>query len=339
MESRDEIWEQLIADWLDAKSARSASEHTRRNYAMAVERWRAFLAARTPPLTLWDADVQAVRQWQKSLRAQGLAESTINHKLSCVSSLYSFVQVKRRAQLSAGGINPFRADSVQRGNAPVYTRARILSRIEVGQLLGWLEQRTGSVAGARNYALLLTFVYTGWHSSELLRMRWGDLRRSRGQAGVTIYAWQGKGNRRADDVLPAQCFNAICAYLRADERLRADIEPALDEAIWLPVCAPRMEHLRHAPSLDMQRPITERSALRVLRSALRGADIPHWQSYRIPDLRHTHAHLLLEGGQPLAVLQKQLHHTSAATTGLYVRAVHGQEPVDMVSDTFALLLG
>jgi integrase len=185
---------------------------------------------------------------------------------------------------------------------------------------------------------VLTFLYTGWQSSELLRMRWGDLRRSRVQAGVTIYAWQGKGNRRADDVLPAHCFQAICAYLRVAGRLRAGLEPAMDEPIWLPVCSPRVEHLRHAPSLDSTRPITERSALRILRSALRGAQIPQWQSYRMPDLRHTHAHLLLEGGQPVDVVQKRLHHVSAATTNLYIRAVHAPEPIDMVSDTFAYLL-
>jgi hypothetical protein len=39
----------------------------------------------------------------------------------------------------------------------------------------------------------------------------------------------------------------------------------------------------------------------------------------------------------MATVQQRLHHSSLATTGLYVRAVHGQEPQDVVTDAFAQL--
>ena len=60
MEARDEIWELLVADWLDAKSARSASEHTRRAYAAAMGRWVAFLQGQSPAVALWDVDASHV---------------------------------------------------------------------------------------------------------------------------------------------------------------------------------------------------------------------------------------------------------------------------------------
>ena len=280
----------------------------------------------------------------------GLAESSVNQHLSCVSSFYTFVRDERRFVQGMEGSpfadcaghvrrNPFLADNVQRGQAQSYDRARVLSHAEVVQLLGWLDAQAETVAGARNRALLLTFLYTGWQSAELLRMRWGDLRPSQVKPGAMIFAWRGKGNRRADDVLPAVCCEAICAYLRLAGRLGNDHKPARDEAIWLPVHAPRIEHLRNAPCTDPSRPITEQNALRILRSALRNAGIRRWEEYRIPDLRHTHARVLLESGQGLDVLRSRLHHASPATTRIYLNAVHAREPEDVASGAFARLLG
>ncbi len=341
-------WHSLITQWLELKRARSQSSHTHRSYAAAIRRWQEFLAAQQPPTALWEADASHVRLWQQAMRQAGLSEATTNHRLSCVSSFYSFVQGERRME---GGVergifvdaagkarqNPFRTGNVQRGRTQIYARARVLSRVEVSLLLGHLERQAGTVAGARALALVLTFLYTGWRSAELLRMRWGDLRPSRSQAGAYVYAWQGKGGKRQDDVLPALCHAAICAYLRADGRMGPGRQPAPDEPVWLPVATPRMDGMRGAPAVDGKRPISEATALRALRAALKGAGVGDAGAYRIHDLRHTHAHLLLEAGMDLAAIQQRLHHASLSTTGLYVRTVHREDPVDEVTDAFAQL--
>lgn len=342
-------WRQAIEQWLELKRQRSRSAHTARSYAGAMARWEEFLAGCDPAPALWEADASHVRAWQAELRRAGLSETTINHKLSCVSSFYTFVQGERRVvegvetglfvdRAGRARANPFRAGNVQRGRTRTYERARVLAAAEVSLLLGYLEREAGDAAGARAYALILTYLYTGWRSAELLRMRWGDIRPSRSQANVYVYAWQGKGNKQQDDVLPAACHEAICVYLRKAGRLlpQVGIEPRAEEPVWLPVAAPAMGGLRHHPSMAGGA-ISGRTALRILRGALRGAGIREWERYRVHDLRHTHAHLLLESGVSLPAIQQRLHHSSLATTGLYVRAVHREDPVDDFSQAFAQL--
>ncbi len=58
---------------------------------------------------------------------------------------------------------------------------------------------------------------------------------------------------------------------------------------------------------------------------------------RVHDLRHTHAHLLLESNHNLATIQARLHHSSLATTGLYVKAIGREDPVDTFSAQFQQL--
>ena len=52
----------------------------------------------------------------------------------------------------------------------------------------------------------------------------------------------------------------------------------------------------------------------------------------------THAHLLLESNHNLATIQARLHHSSLATTGLYVKAIGREDPVDTFSAQFQQLL-
>lgn len=344
-------WERLIGQWLELKSGRSQSEHTRRNYAEALGRWRAFLAHLEPPVALWEADASHVRAWQAGLRAEGLKESTVNHKLACVSSLYSFAQgerhvggdgVERPFFVDAAGkarANPFRAGNVVRGRVENYGRAHPLTAAEAGLLLGHLEREAGSPAGARNYALILTFLYTGWRSAELLRMRWGDVRPHRSEAGTWVYAWRGKGAKAQDDVLPGLCWAAICAFLKSAGRLLPErgIEPGREEFVWLPVERPEMEGMRHGAQVAAGRPISERQALRVLRAALRGAGIREAERVRIHDLRHSHALLLVEAGVPESRIQQRLHHESLGTTGRYLRTIVRDDPADDVTRAFAQL--
>lgn len=351
-------WQRLINDWLDLKESRSDSEHTRRNYLRAVERWQEFLAGQfvegeLRTVELWEVDHSHVRAWQQQMRDEGLSESTVNHGLSCVSSFYSFVIGEKRIvngveidlfvdRLGRQRQNPFKAGNLQRGRTAQYERAHPLTIDEYDKLLTYLESQAGTMTGARNYALILTYVTTGWRSAELLRMRWRDVRPSKSQPGTFIFAWKGKGGKAQDDVLPADCFHAIVGYLKLAGRWTPGApgrEEGLadDEFVWLPTVQPSMEGMRNAPTVDPKRPISEKSALRVLRSALAGAGVPSPERFRIHDLRHTHAHLLLATGHNLAEVQSRLHHSSLATTGLYVKAVHRSDPVDTYSAQFRQL--
>ena len=63
---------------------------------------------------------------------------------------------------------------------------------------------------ARNYALVLTYIYTGWRSAELLRMRWRDVRPSQSQPGTFILRGgegrEGTGRCAAGAVLSRDCW-------------------------------------------------------------------------------------------------------------------------------------
>ena len=354
------LWLAMIGDWLDLKESKSKSPHTRRNYQAAIERWQAFLATQfvedSGPVhtcELWEVHHGHVRDWQSALRAGGLSESTVNHQLSCVSSFYSFVINEKRMvdgievdlfvdRLGRARMNPFKSGNLQRGRTAQYERAYPLSTAEVATLLGWLEGQQHTAAGARNYALVLTYIYTGWRSAELLRMRWRDVRPSQSQPGTFIFAWRGKGGKAQDDVLPAPCYHAIVGYLKLAGRWTPGAPGreeglAPDEFVWLPVKETDMSGMLNGAKVDPARPISEKSALRVLRMALRKAGVRDAEQRRVHDLRHTHAHLLLESNHNLATIQARLHHSSLATTGLYVKAIGREDPVDTFSAQFQQL--
>lgn len=351
-EQRRLLWVQLAEAWVEAKAARSKSANTRKNYGDALRRWQVFLAAQAGESApeLWEVDSSHVRAWQAAMRERGLSEVTINQQLSCVSSFYSYVIAEKRMvqgieidlfvdRAGRSRANPFRTGNVERGRVQAYERARPLTIEEYNRLLDWLEEGRETLAGARNYALLLTYLHTGWRSSELLRMQWRDIRPSRAKQEQYIYAWRGKGAKAQDDALPADCYQAIVGYLRKAGRWAPGPNggPADEEYVWLPVSAPDMSGLRNEPEVDGTRPITEKSALRVLRAALRQAGIKDAHLFRVHDLRHTHASLLLQSGQNLATIQARLHHSSLATTGIYVAAAHREDPVDTFSAQFRTL--
>lgn len=348
-------WQTLIDDWVEAKAARSKSASTRSNYREALRRWQHYLATQFVgdegrTVGMWEVDSSHVRGWQAALRERGLREATVNHQLSCVSSFYSYVIAEKRMvqgveidlfvdRLGRARSNPFKTGNIERGRVSSYERARPLTLDEYGRLLDHLEANADSPGGARNLALILTYLHTGWRSAELLRMRWGDIRPSKAMAGQYVFAWRGKGAKAQDDPLPVDCYHAIVGYLKRSGRWTPGAPGregglADDAFVWLPVSTPDMTGLRHGPSVDEERPITEKSALRVLRSALRQAGIKNADLFRVHDLRHTHAALLLQSGQNLATIQARLHHSSLATTGIYVKAAHRDDPVDTYSAQF-----
>lgn len=351
-------WQRLKGDWLAFARQKSDSEHTERNYRNAVEVWEAFLAtqfifdpdgtART--VELWEVDHSHVRAWQAQLAAER-QPTTTNHYLSCVSSFYSFVIREKRIvsgveidmftdRLGRTRENPFKAGNLQRAKTESYERAHPLEVDEYDRLLTYLESKAHTVSGARNYALILTYLHTGWRSSELLRMQWKHVHPSRNQPGTYIFEWRGKGGKRQDDVLPADCYHAIVGFLKKAGRWTPGApgrEEGLadDEFVWLPVRTVDMSGL--GITVDIDAPISEKQALRILRGALKAAGIKNPERFRVHDLRHTHAHLLLETGHQDSVVQQRLHHSSLATTGIYTKRIQRKGPLDTHTAKFQQL--
>lgn len=346
-------WQLLEDAWLDAKRSLSSSDYTRTSYRRALTAWKVFLTGQFVEVAgggqrtveLWEVDHSHVRAWVAAL-GDGRSPATINHYLACVSSFYSYVIDEKRFvngveidlfvdRYGRSRVNPFRTGNIRRAVAHS-ERARPLYPDEYDRLLCGLERRAETLGGSRNYALILTYLHTGWRSSELLRMRWGDVRPSRAQVGTMIYAWRGKGGKRQDDVLPADCWQAILAFLRKAGRYAPGaLEPQAQDAIWRPVAAPNMAGL--GAVVDPLAPIGDKSALRILRRAAVLAGIECAESLRIHDLRHTHARLQVVTGANLVAIKEQMHHSNLTTTDRYVRTVLRGDPLDGHSARFRQL--
>jgi len=346
-------WMKLSLAWLDAKEAKSKSPHTRRNYQRVLNLWLDFVAElRTDdgrPMQPWLVESRHVRAWQEYLLDEhkpNLSEVTVNHHLSCVSSFYSFVIDEKfmvngvemclfvdAAQKTRA--NPFKYGNIRRSKTDQYERAAPLEPEDVGKVLRHLADKQHSLSGARNYALFLTYLYSGFRNNEVIRMQWKHLRPNKTQRETVVYAWQGKGGKKEEEALPPVAWGAIIHYLKLDGRWVSGVEAVdqplePDEFIWRPVVTHTAANLRTVDKatrqeagieLDKSKPLSNKSALRIIQTCLRSAGIKDWKGVRVHDLRHTNARLLLEDGATETEIMKRLHHSSLATTGLYTKAI------------------
>lgn len=346
-------WAKLALEWLDAKEAKSKSPHTRRNYQRVLNLWLDYVAEALRqdngrPMQPWLVESRHVRMWQDHLLdSRGLSETTVNHHLSCVSSFYSFILNEK---FMVNGVemclfvdaaarprsNPFKYGNVVRAKTESYERALPMDKEDLGKLIRFLEERQHTLSGARNFALVLTYVLTGWRNHEVIRMQWKHIRPNKTQKGTYVYAWKGKGGKTKDEPIPADAWYAIVHYLKLDGRWTPGLEAAdqpidPDAFLWQPVVDHTLGNLRNAAAAPAdEKHLSDKSALRIVRTSLRKAGVRDWEKYRVHDLRHTFARLMLDDGATETEIMQSLHHSSLATTGLYTKLIRrkGEDPVD-----------
>lgn len=328
------LWHALREAWLQMSYERSQSEHTLVSYQTGSRQWLEFL--QTIGLKPWEVSTMHVRMWQTQLKDKGLNPATVNQRLAAVSSWYTFVinevhlvdGVERCAFADATGharSNPFKVGNLRRGKVSQYGKAHPLSPTDMARLFEHLEHRKHTLLGSRNLALITTYFLTASRNSEVVRMRWGDIRPSRSQPGSFVWAWRGKGGKSADSALPARAYEAIKAHLEIAGRW----EPKPQDYIWQPIVTHGSKNLSSARHGTEHRGfIGEKNAVRILQTALRLAGVEKSEQYRVHDLRHTFAHLF-QGD--LETLRQILHHENLNTTGIYVRSLH--DPVDTYSES------
>lgn len=288
------------------------SPQTSRAYRKSIEAFQAFIGA-TP---MWRVIGSHVIAWQTTMRDAGLAETTINLRLSALSALYDFLSSKFPYPDPRTGDETF---LIGRNPVACATRAKIdpyansdsLSVEEAQALLRRGPDRA-SVVGLRDFCLIHLYMYTGCRVSEILRLTWGDLIVS---GDKVFYKWMGKGNKRGTFELPRPSHDAILAYLRAAGRLETITDsdvlfPALSDA------AARLPNVGHA---DRSKPITSAMFGRILKKCAKRVGLdparvhPHL-------LRHTAADLMIEASEgDYGAVQEFLHHSSLAITQIYIQ--------------------
>ena len=344
-------WSRMFGEWLDMKERKCGSVHTRRNYERVVNAWLDFVSTQVTAegriLKPWLVEIAHVRAWQEEL-AQRLSAVTVNHHLSCVSSFYSFVINEKRM---VGGVelclfadasgrarsNPFKYGNVQRSAVKQYERAELMADEDLGRLMRHLREHQHTLTGARNFALVLSYIATGFRNHEVIRMQWKHIRPHRKLKNVMVYSWRGKGGKEDDVPVPASMWNAIVHMLTLDGRwvpgvpaIEQAIDP--DEYIWKPLRTHMVGNLTwNEGSWDGEGHLSDKSALRIFRTALKNAGVKSPEKYRVHDLRHAHAVLMLEDGASETDVMLKLHHSNLATTGIYTKSIRKKRE-DRVDD-------
>lgn len=160
---------------------------------------------------------------------------------------------------------------------------RILTQEEVQQIIS-------SVGNVRNRLIIKVLYYTGIRVSELVSLKWKDLQHREEGGQMSI---MGKGGKSNVLLLPKDLWFELML-------LRTTLSD--DGPVF------RSKKGGHLTTSHVERVLKE-IAVRAIGKGV----TPHWY-------RHSHASHALENGCPIHLVQKQLNHSSIATTGRYLHA-------------------
>lgn len=302
-------------------SLQPADEHAA--WKLGYEAWmatlkpntaRAYLAAwvdflGTYHLSPWEITRADMAEWAEDMAKDGLSASTRRQRLAAVSAYFNFLADDYGLMVdnpaSSRAIRPDRED---------YHGARFLDASDVKKLLGSIDRST--LYGARDYALILFYIFTGRRNSEVRTLQWGAIE-LRGKKHY--YRWSGKGKSRTDEI-PHPVWAALQAYAAKAglTELKPDafiFPPLSDLASRLPnVCAQTWER-NHA--------ISAREVERILARLMErsGLKIP----LRVHDLRHTAAMLRRAAGDDVEKVSDFLNHSSLSVTQIYLHGLEGHD--------------
>lgn len=275
-------WEGARRAWLESKGQASDGSNTAKAYGIAFRQF--FEWAGIPP---WQVSPDLARAWARHMLREGLADRSINLKLSAMSSFYDFVQGGRELALwPAERRNPFAA--VERPKVlPAYGRARFPSLEEVGTILAAIN--TDCRTGARDFALLYTILVTCRRAPEVLHMKWGDIQPL--EEGGYALSYRDRGQLKQAALSPA-CYQAICAYLEMDDRPPARMRA--DDYIFVPMDPERVRRLpgNADKPIEANRPLSSSFANRILKKYAQRAGV-NLEKAHLHGLRHAGAKLRL----------------------------------------------
>lgn len=315
-------WEAAQTAWLESKRRRSGRDNTVNTYKTAVRQFFEF--AQCPP---WEVSPLIAQEWVLDMDAQGLAKSTVNVKLAAMSSLYDFVQRRYVAMTPDGRtvslwpadrVNPF--NTVERVKVSPYGRAEYPSVDELKAILSQIN--TSCLTGKRDFALLFTIATTCRRFSEIVNLKWGDLREL--EEGDFAFSYIYKGGEEREAVLPKTCYQAICAYLAEDGR--PPEEMAEGDYVFVALYPERIKRMDPEREVNPNQPISNRTANRVLKKYARRVDVDEEKAH-VHGLRHAGLRLRVQqmkekrGGVDYIEIMELAGHSSLAVTQIYVQQV------------------
>ena len=294
-------WQTAAQDW--AKNLRS--EKTRKTYLEALKDFLAFVGK--SPAAVTQSDVIGYRFHLKTdvspNTKKPYSQSTVNLRLSAVSSFYTFA-VERRLRPD----NP--VDGVKREAVTPYGKATWLSP-EEGEDLAFvaaIDQTTDQ--GKRDFALTLFYLTGAFRVSEVAGLTVGNLRRLGRRLFVT---YARKGGKVEEVEVAIEAAEALDAYLAGRGELRDDS----------PLFVATEKGRRAAAAIGRygaeEKPLTTR-AIRYLVATYAKKAFGSAKGIRPHSLRHTAAQaVILEGGS-ISDVSRLLKHANMGITSVYMHS-------------------
>lgn len=320
-------WQDAKDAWLKSKLRKSGSQNTVTAYS---KDWLQFFKwiGKAP----WSVSSRDAESWMAHLEDSGAGHATINRKLAALSSFYEFVankytfvgsdNVERSIYIDDYGNprpNPFKKP--QRHAVESYNHSTPISVDGVRKCLASINRET--LLGSRDFALIVTYIYTGRRSSEIGNLRWRDIEHDSGK-GRYFYEWKGKGGKGRTDELPPPAYHAIVNFLKVTGRLET-IEP--NDYIFKPIFTDRAQRLPNVASTSDNKPISGSMINRIIKRRFAAVGIDP-QQVHTHTMRHTAAHLRYRDGEgeDILTISRFLNHSSVAVTQIYLSKQH--KPID-----------
>lgn len=243
----------------------------------------------------------AAQGWASvAAKKEKVSDATINQRLSALSSFYTFAKKRRFLHMD----NPI--EVIDRPKIQEYAAAAPLLKEDVTQVLNAIDRST--LAGKRDYALLLVLISTGRRASEVLGLQWKHVRIA-GEK-IILHFERCKGGTQMYDTLDPRVKRVLIAYLTEmfPQKL-ATLDK--EQYIWL-----SLAHQHY------KQPLTLRGLADIFKKRMKAIDL---DTMKIHTTRHTYAYNSAKSGANLLDIQKRLGHKDASTTSRYLESLSGMD--------------
>ena len=296
--------ERLVDEWLATKV--NLRSNSLRDYGQIAARIKAGLDGHKVKL-LTDAHIQA---WINGERKKGRAASTLTKTKALLHQLLAHGERRGYVMRNVARlVNVPKRDQI---DPDVYDRAQVERLLEEARA----PRQPGQIGRPLTdwHVLLTVHAMTGLRPSELLALRWSDIRWNesmifaqrgllwtRGEAVPKLTPMKNAYSRRQIPVPPV-VLDALQDHRAAQDALKAILKEGYDD--WGLVFA-----VTNGPRIGS--PIQEDTVSRAFAQLCASAGLPKMRWY---NLRHSYATMLLDAGVPLHVVSGLMGHASVKIT-------------------------
>lgn len=292
-------FDEVVEEWM-SEHVSELAVNTRNSYSARMNRILNHFGGQL----LVDVTTRDVRIFLKSMQEDGLTPETTNTYRSILSSLFAYAV--RNKYVSENPVSVIKQARMPKKEIQTFDSLQLTSYLNGCKVLAEEE------ANHANYVALKTAAYTGMRIGEVLALRWSDIDFENATIRVAHslsystkdkrYSLDGTKNKRvrhvtiSDDLVQTLKWYKM-QWMFLMQKVRNEPEPSFVNLVFLTVEGKpkHRSYLRHWH-----------------KRVLREKGLP--EDFRIHDLRHTHATLLLELGEHPKVVQERLGHKDISVT-------------------------